>query len=95
LCPNWISWCGPPGLPGERSLRNAQRIFAEAERRHLYLALANLPVEFFDLSAASMERDRDTITCLRSVLMKPDHREWVDDIWTILDQATHAVLASR
>ena len=73
----------------------AQRIFAEAERRHLYLALANLPVEFFDLSAAAMTRDRDTITCLRSVLMKPEHREWVDDIWKILDQATHAALASR
>lgn len=73
----------------------AQRLFAEAENRHLYLALASLPVEFFDLPAAGMEHDRDTITCLRSVLMKPDHREWVDEIWTILDQATHAALASR
>jgi glutamate/tyrosine decarboxylase-like PLP-dependent enzyme len=73
----------------------AQRIFAEAEQRHLYLALANLPVELFDLQAAAMERDCDTITCLRSVLMKPDHREWVDDIWTILDQATHAALAGH
>jgi glutamate/tyrosine decarboxylase-like PLP-dependent enzyme len=70
----------------------ARRIFAEAERRHLYLALANLPVEFFDLQAAAMERDRDTIACLRSVLMKPEHREWVDDIWTILVQATDAAL---
>jgi len=73
----------------------AQRIFAEAERRHLYLALANLPVEMFDLPAAKMERDRDTITCLRSVLMKPDHAEWVDEIWNILDQATQAILQQR
>jgi glutamate/tyrosine decarboxylase-like PLP-dependent enzyme len=70
----------------------AQRIFAEAERRQLYLALANLPVEFFDLPAAAMERDRDTITCLRSVLMKSEHREWVEQIWTILDQAADAAL---
>jgi hypothetical protein len=42
-----------------------------------------------------MERDRDTIACLRSVLMKPDHREWVDDIWTILDQATDAARAGH
>jgi glutamate/tyrosine decarboxylase-like PLP-dependent enzyme len=71
----------------------SQRIFAEGERRHLYLALANLPVELFDLQGAAMTRDRDTITCLRSVLMKPDHREWIDEIWTILDQATQAAWA--
>ena len=37
---------------------------------------------------------RDTITCLRSVLMKPEHREWIDPIWEILDQATRAVLVA-
>jgi len=73
----------------------AQRIFSEAEGRHLYLALAHLPVEFFDLPAAGMVRDRDTIACLRSVLMKADHRKWVDEIWRILDQATGAVLSGR
>jgi len=73
----------------------ARRIFSEAERRHLYLALADLPVEFFDLVAAGMERDRNTITCLRSVLMKPEHREWIDEIWSILDQAAQAVLKQR
>ena len=73
----------------------ANLIFAEAEQRHLYLALANLPVEMFDLQAAQMVRDQDTITCLRSVLMKPEHREWVDEIGYILDQATNAVLERR
>jgi len=37
-----------------------------------------------------MQRDRDTIVCLRSVLMKPEHREWVDRIWAILEAATTA-----
>jgi glutamate/tyrosine decarboxylase-like PLP-dependent enzyme len=73
----------------------ARDIFAEAEKRHLYLALANLPVEFFDLRAADMEQDRETIACLRSVLMKPEHREWVDEIWKMLVAATDAVLERR
>ena len=73
----------------------ARRIFTEAGRGHLHLALAELPVDFFDLPANRMERDRDTITCLRSVLMKPEHREWVDRIWTILDEATRSVLQGR
>ena len=65
----------------------AKRIFREAARRGLHLALAELPVDFFDLGAAGVERDRETITCLRSVLMKPEHNAWLDRIWEILDQA--------
>ncbi len=77
--------------------RIARSIFAEAARRNLHLALAELPVAFFDVDgaggagAAGIARDRDTITCLRSVLMKPEHRAWIDRIWTILDAATASV----
>ena len=69
----------------------SRRIFAEAARHDLHLALAELPTKFFDLPAA-MDRDRETITCLRSVLMKPEHRAWVDRIWEILDAATNATV---
>src|SRR5437879_28417 len=72
--------------------QRARRIFAEAARRELHLALAELPVAFFDLAAAGMEPDRDTLTCLRSVLMKPEHGAWVDRIWELLDGAASAVL---
>ena len=48
-------------------------IFDEASRKSLHLALAELPADFFDLAAAGIERDRECITCLRSVLMKPEH----------------------
>jgi tyrosine decarboxylase/aspartate 1-decarboxylase len=70
-----------------------QRIFDEAARRQLHLALVSLPVPLIDIQ--DMQHDRDTIICLRSVLMKPEHREWVDRIWSILDAATGAVVASR
>jgi glutamate/tyrosine decarboxylase-like PLP-dependent enzyme len=73
----------------------ARRIFAEAARRNLHLALAELPGRFFNLEAAGVERDRGTITCLRSVLMKPEHREWVPRLVEILDQATRAALSGR
>jgi len=70
----------------------ARRIFAEAAKYNLHLALAELPIAFFDLDWIEMESDRDTITCLRSVLMKPEHHEWIDAIWEILDQATSVAL---
>ena len=66
----------------------SQRVFDEAARRRLHLALATLPVDLIDVR--DMQRDRDTILCLRSVLMKPEHRAWVDRIWSILDAATAA-----
>ena len=64
----------------------ARRVFAKAAKQNLHLALASLPVDFFDLQATGMERDGDTITCLRSVLMKPEHADWVERIWQILDR---------
>jgi tyrosine decarboxylase / aspartate 1-decarboxylase len=68
----------------------SRRIFDEAARRNLHLALANLPVEFFAAGAGAMALDRPTVTCLRSVLMKPEHLDWVDRIWQIVDEATRA-----
>ncbi|MGI8504660.1 MAG: hypothetical protein ACR2LR_26545 [Hassallia sp.] len=35
--------------------------------------------------------DQDYLTCLRSCLMKPEHLDWVDDIWQLLQQATDQV----
>jgi glutamate/tyrosine decarboxylase-like PLP-dependent enzyme len=72
----------------------SERVFHEAARRHLHLALALLPVEFFNVAAAGMEKDLENIRCLRSVLMQPDHYSWQDQIWSILADATTAALSS-
>src|SRR5438128_6266283 len=64
----------------------ARRLFAEAEKNHLHLALADLPAGFFDLAAAGVAGDRDRVTCLRSVLMKPERRDWIERLWEILDR---------
>ena len=66
----------------------SKRIFAEAASRQLHLALVSLPLQLLDVGP--MQRDRDTILCLRSVLMKPEHRTWADRIWRILEEATTA-----
>jgi glutamate/tyrosine decarboxylase-like PLP-dependent enzyme len=71
----------------------SQRIFDEAARRQLHLALVTLPVHLIEVQ--DMQRDRDTIICLRSVLMKPEHREWVGRIWSLLDAATTAAGVKR
>src|SRR5215472_2516142 len=72
------------GRTATESSAKARGVFDEAARRGLHLAVAELPAELFDLAGAAIERDRDTVTCLRSVLMKPEHREWIGRIWEIL-----------
>ena len=61
---------------------SADRIFQEAARRNLHLALARLPGVFFG-------DPQPEVLCLRSVLMKPEHEQWLDRIWEILDQAAN------
>ncbi|HSS44693.1 MAG TPA: aminotransferase class I/II-fold pyridoxal phosphate-dependent enzyme [Thermoanaerobaculia bacterium] len=70
----------------------SRRLFEEAARNGLHLALAELPARFFDLETAGVKQERETLTCLRSVLMKPEHREWVGRIWEILDRSADTVL---
>ena len=61
----------------------SRRIFDAAAARDLHLAVAELPLGFFR-GAAHLKADKASLTCLRSVLMKPEHRQWVDRIWAVL-----------
>ena len=74
------------------SSERARKIFEAAARRNLHLALAELPVQFFEANLGGMKKDRASLTCLRSVLMKPEHKEWVGRIWEILSETTEEVL---
>jgi glutamate/tyrosine decarboxylase-like PLP-dependent enzyme len=69
-----------------------RRIFEAAALRDLHLATAELPAAFWGENLGAMKRDCATLTCPRSVLMKPEHFDWVDRIWEELSRATQAVL---
>jgi tyrosine decarboxylase / aspartate 1-decarboxylase len=75
-----------------RASELSRKIFEAAARRNLHLAVAELPVEFFAAGLGEMKKDRSRMTCLRSVLMKPEHKEWVDLIWRALSEATDEVV---
>jgi len=77
----------------EESSRLAQQVFDRAAEQDLHLALVQLPVAFLRPAAGPGRanwpavHDDAKVTCLRSVLMKPEHLEWVDEIWTRLIRA--------
>jgi tyrosine decarboxylase/aspartate 1-decarboxylase len=47
----------------------------------------------FDEAAWPDAGSAATVTCLRSVLMKPEHLEWIERIWRIFDSAAGSVLS--
>jgi tyrosine decarboxylase/aspartate 1-decarboxylase len=74
-----------PSLAGSSQL--AQQVFDRAAEQGLHLALAHLPARFFPGAAWSDATIESTVTCLRSVLMKPEHLTWVDEIARRMQQA--------
>jgi tyrosine decarboxylase/aspartate 1-decarboxylase len=65
----------------------SRKIFSAAADDGLHLAVAELPVGLFQDLGLPAERAGETLTSLRSVLMKPEHLDWIDRIWAILDTA--------
>jgi glutamate/tyrosine decarboxylase-like PLP-dependent enzyme len=76
------------------SSERSRRIFEAAARRNLHLAVAELPVSFFGATLGGMKKDRTSLTCLRSVLMKAEHRDWLGRIWEILGEATEECIGN-
>jgi tyrosine decarboxylase / aspartate 1-decarboxylase len=75
------------------SSRLAQEVFAAAAGEDLHLALVQLPGRFFP--PGTWPDQNANVTCLRSVLMKPEHLDWLETIWSKLSQVTNQVLAQQ
>ena len=65
--------------------QRAREVFDAAAERELHLALIELPTDFVLRFVPDLDKDSDTTTCLRSVLMKPEHEEWVERITALLE----------
>jgi glutamate/tyrosine decarboxylase-like PLP-dependent enzyme len=69
----------------EKASAQAQRIFDRCAERDLHLALVQLPQSWFE---GAGDGKAGTITCLRSVLMKPEHEVWIERIWERLSASS-------
>jgi glutamate/tyrosine decarboxylase-like PLP-dependent enzyme len=66
----------------EQSSHLAHKVFLACATVDLHLALVQLPVAWFEpAGAGTAESAQEYVTCLRSVLMKPEHEAWLDRIW--------------
>jgi tyrosine decarboxylase/aspartate 1-decarboxylase len=69
--------------------RLAHSIFLACATENLHLALVQLPESWFQPGhSAGARNGGEKVTCLRSVLMKPEHEAWLERIWEILSAAS-------
>ncbi len=78
----------------EQSSELAQRLFDRCAMKNLHLALVQLPECWFEpVDRPARQTESGLVTCLRSVLMKPEHEVWLERIWSEFADASGEVLA--
>jgi glutamate/tyrosine decarboxylase-like PLP-dependent enzyme len=67
-------------------------MFKIAATYNLHLALFNYPTALLQKTWHNVDMDQEQVTCLRSCLMKPEHLDWLDKIWAILDKVADKII---
>jgi len=70
----------------------SKEMFEVAASYNLHLAIFNYPTELLKDSWNDVIPDRENVTCFRSCLMKPEHLDWMNRIWHILDEVANKVI---
>ena len=86
-----VTWA-PFGPTASRISELSQAIFTTAAKMDLHVATFKYPARLLKEAWPDVRLDVDQVLCLRSCLMKPEHLEWLDRIWQILDKATDKAL---
>ena len=71
----------------KQSSARARAVFDKAAENDLHLALADFPSDLVATYVPDMEVNSETVTCLRSVLMKPEQEDWVAEITARLERS--------
>lgn len=87
-----VTWAVRAPTPDESS-QLARVLFDRAAEQGLHLALAQLPARFFPAATWPDAGPDAQVTCLRSVLMKPEHLAWIERIWQRIIDATSTLHA--
>jgi len=74
----------------QESSDRARKVFKAAAQRGLHLAMVELPAELVAANASNMRVTSGSVTCLRSVLMKPEHAAWIERIMALLEDSAAA-----
>jgi glutamate/tyrosine decarboxylase-like PLP-dependent enzyme len=78
----------------ETASARAKQLFRLAAEDNLHLALIELSSAVLRTHAPEIRTTTDTVTCLRSVLMKPEHGDWLGRIMAILEGGVRRLVSA-
>jgi tyrosine decarboxylase / aspartate 1-decarboxylase len=82
-------------LKGDKTSQISERTEEFLERaavNQLYPAKFKYPTKYLKKVWKGIEFDSENVTCLRSCLDKPEHLDWMDEIWKLVDKTADEVL---
>ncbi len=85
-----VVWA-PKAESASRVSQLSRRIFEKTAEKNLHLAVFSYPAKKMKAVLKEMEIDQESVACLRSCLMKPQHKEWMDRIWELLNQSMQEI----
>ncbi len=71
--------------------RMSNQLFDAAAERGLHLALFTYPARLLREAWPHVVFDTESVACLRSCLMKPEHLDWSDRLWGLLLDAMRSI----
>jgi len=71
--------------------RMSKDLFDMAATYDLHLALFSYPSRLLKHAWPEVEFEDQTVACLRSCLMKPEHDEWIERIWRLIRDTMNAI----
>jgi glutamate/tyrosine decarboxylase-like PLP-dependent enzyme len=81
-----VVWA-PHASRASRISDRSQEVFRAAAAKNLHLATFRYPSALLASQWRDVDFDREDVICLRSCLMKPEHHDWIEDIWRIIQEA--------
>lgn len=79
-----VTWF-PKGDSVKEISSKSKYIFDAMEKENIYLAMMSYPVRLIDYDFTNIEINSENMTVLRSVMMKPEHIEYEEKIFKLLD----------
>ena len=76
----------PDGSSASQISERTEEVFSASEEKNLHLAKIKIPMPLLRGRWPDVNFDQDEVVCLRACLMKPEHLDWVDEIWNVLGQ---------
>jgi glutamate/tyrosine decarboxylase-like PLP-dependent enzyme len=81
----------PGGKRASEISARAEKFFDAAAAENLHLAKFKYPADLLAPIWRDVTFDQPLVTCLRSCLMKPEHQDWVDRIWQVMERVSKVI----